>query len=108
MNLADVMQECAGEEQIAIDGLRVIAAGQVAQLEQRDYVVQQSSDESMMQRLGCGSVFISVLDFGIGHESAHQRLQMRITEAIYKILNRLPKLADVLGGAGQVVGIINF
>ena len=62
MNLADVMQKCAGQEQVAVDRFRIIAASQVAQLEERDHVVQQPADESMMQRLGCRRIFVGMLN----------------------------------------------
>ena len=53
-------------------------------------MIKQSADESMMQRLGCRSILVSVFNLRIGHESAHQGLQMRIAEAIDKIAHGLP------------------
>src|SRR5579859_7187016 len=108
MDLADVMQKCAGEKEVAVDRVRIIAARQVTQLEQRDYVVKQSADESVVKRLGSRGILIRVFDFRIVDESAHQRLQMGIAEAIHKILHSLPQLANVLSGARQIVRIIDF
>ena len=62
----------------------------------------------MVQRLGSGSIFVGVLNFRIGDESADQSLQMRIAEALDKIFYGLPQLADIFGGAGQLVRIINL
>src|SRR5258708_6129925 len=59
VNLSDVVQKCAGEHQVAVY-LRVIAADQVAGSEQRNDVIEQSADVSVMQRLSSGSVAIGL------------------------------------------------
>ena len=57
VNLADVVQERAGQQQVAID-LRIVAAHQIAGAEQRNDVIEQAANEGVMQRLGRGRVAI--------------------------------------------------
>ena len=61
MNLANIVQECAGEQQIAVD-LRIVAAHQVAGLEKRDHMIEQATDVGMMQGLGSGGVAVGFGD----------------------------------------------
>src|ERR1041385_2916610 len=74
MDLADVMEKSAGQKQVAIDGLRIITACQVTELEEENHVVKQPADEGMVQRLGCRRILVRVFNLGIGHESAQQGL----------------------------------
>ena len=80
VDLADVVKERAGEQQVAID-LRIVAAHQVAGVEKRDHVIEQTADESVMQGLGGGGVAVGFRDFRVGHEGLDQRLEMRILES---------------------------
>ena len=79
VNLADVVQKCAGEKQVAID-LRIVPAHQIAGTEQGDDVIEQAADIRMMQSLSGGRVAVSGGDLRVGHEGLDQRFQMRILE----------------------------
>ncbi len=79
VNLADVVQKCAGEQKVAID-LGIVLAHQIAGTEQRDDVIEQSADVGVMQSLGGGGVAVGGGDFRIGHEGLDERLEMRILE----------------------------
>ncbi len=107
VNFSDVVQECAGEQQVAID-LRIVAAHQVAGAEQRDDVIEQAADVGVMQSLGGGSVAVGGGDFRVGHEGLHERPEMRILECGDEIGERLPEFVDVFGGLGKVVGEVDF
>src|ERR1035438_368458 len=74
VNLADIMQKCAGEKQVAVD-LRVVLAHQVAGAEQRDDVIEQATDVGVMQGLGRGSVAVRGGYFRIGHKGLDERFQ---------------------------------
>src|SRR6266481_2022487 len=80
VDLPDMVKERAGEQQVAIN-VRVIAAHQVARIEQRDYVLQQTSDESVMQGLGGRSVAVGFRNLRVGHERLNQRLEGRGLES---------------------------
>src|SRR5579862_729128 len=58
VNLADVVQERAGQQQVTID-LRVISSDQIAGPKQRHDMIEQSANVSMMQCLRRGSVSVS-------------------------------------------------
>ena len=62
MDLADVVQERAGQQQVAID-LRIVAANQITGREQRNHVIEQSADVGMVQaswrRARCGRLLQS-------------------------------------------------
>ena len=79
VNLADVVQENAGQQQISIH-LRIVSGDQVAGAKERDHVIEQSADIGVVQRFGGGSVAVGRGDVGIRHEGAHQGLKMRILE----------------------------
>src|SRR2546421_12529751 len=105
MNLANIVEEGAGEQQVAVN-LRIIAGNQIAKLEQRDHVIQQSSDKSMVQGLSSRSGLVSQRNFRVGHESLEQRAQIRILHARNKVYERAPKLIDIFRGLGKVIGKI--
>ena len=107
MNLADVVQKGAGEQKIAID-LGIVLAHQIAGTEQRDDVIEQAADVGVMQGLGGGGIAVGGGDFRIGHESLHQRLEMRILKRRDEAGQSLPEFVDVFGGLGKVVGEIDF
>ena len=66
-NLSDVVQERAGEQQVAVDE-RVVAGNQVAGAEERNHMVQQSADAGMVHGLGGRSVAVGAGNLRIGHE----------------------------------------
>src|SRR5579864_8327984 len=107
VNLADVVQEDAGEEKVAVD-LRIVRAHQVAGAEQRHDVVEQASDIRVVKRFCGGGIAVGGGDFGIGHEGLDQRLEMRILKSGDEGGQDLPELADVFGGLGQIVGKFDF
>src|ERR1700730_13495915 len=80
VDLADIMQEGAGEQQITVH-LRIVAAHEVAGVAQRDDVLKQAADERMMQGLGGGRIAVSFGAFRIGHASLNQRLEMGVLES---------------------------
>src|SRR5271166_3155824 len=73
VNLADVVEEGSSQEKVAID-LRIVLAHQIAGTEERDDVIEQASDVSVVKSFGRGSVPVSGGDFRIGHEGLDQRL----------------------------------
>src|SRR5262250_381580 len=68
VNLADVMQESAGQQQIAIY-LRIVAHREITNREQRHHVIQQSADVSVMQGLRGWSVLVGSSDSAISHKA---------------------------------------
>ena len=108
MDFADIVQKCAGHQQVAVDHVRIVSAGEIAKVEQRDHMVQQAANVCMMQGLGCRGVLVSTLDLWISHKGLDQRLEMRVAKVLDVFAHRPPKLVDVLGGPGQVVVKINF
>ena len=107
MNFSNVVEECAGEKEVAID-LGIVTAHQITGTEQRDHVIEQTSDVGVMQGFGRGSIAIGGSDFRIGHESLDERLEMGILERGDKVRKNLPELVDVFGGLGKVVGEVDF
>src|SRR5215468_8062490 len=80
VDFADIVQKCSCEKEIPVD-LGIIPAHQVARAEQRHHVVKQASDESMMERLGGGSITVGSRDLWIGHECLHEGFQMRVLKS---------------------------
>src|SRR6266850_1428513 len=107
VNLADIVQERARQQQIPVD-LRIIPGDQVAGTKQRNHVVEQSADESMVQRLGGGRDPIALCNFRVGQEQFDQRLQVSILEGSDEVQQSLPEFVDVLGSLGQVIRKIYF
>ncbi len=67
VNFANIVQKGPGEQQVAVD-LGIIAADDITGAEERDNVVEESADVSMMQTLGSRGIAVGLGDFGIGHE----------------------------------------
>src|SRR5229473_469400 len=107
VDLADIVQESAGKQEVAIN-LRIVAAHQVAGIKQRHYVLQQTSDESVMQSLGGRRIAVSFCNFRIGHEGLNQCLEMGIPKSSHKARQGPPHLADVFSCLRQVIGEIDF
>src|SRR5205085_5184953 len=107
VNFADVVQERAGEQQVAIN-LGIVVAEQIARAEERDYVLEQSADEGVVQGLGGGSGLVGGGDFGVGHEGFDQSFEVRVLEAGDKGGESLPELFDVFGGFGKIIGEVGF
>ena len=59
-------------------------------------MIEQSADVGVVQGLGGGRVAVGGSDLRIGHESLHQRFQMRVLEAGDEIAERLPQLDQYL------------
>ncbi len=102
MNLADVVQECAGEQKIAIN-LRIILAHQIAGTEERHHVIEQSADVGVVQSFGGRSIAVRLGNLRVRHESFHQRLEMGIAKGSYESCQGLPQLADIFGRLRQVI-----
>ena len=79
MDLADVMEKRAGEQQITVD-LRIVSADQVTGAEQRHHVIQQATNIGVMQRFRGGGVAVRAGNFRICHERLHQPLQVLVLE----------------------------
>src|SRR5260370_12947919 len=77
INLANVVQEGAREQQVAID-LRIISANQIAGAKQRNHVVQKPADVGVVQSLGRGCAAILQSDLRILHEGLNQQFQVRV------------------------------
>src|SRR5208283_823219 len=107
VNLADVVEECAGEKKIAVD-LGIVPAKQIAGAEQRDDVIEQAANVGVMEGLGGWSVAVSGGNFRVGHEGLHQRLEMRILDRGDEVAQGLPELVNVFGGLGKIVGEVNL
>ena len=107
VNLADVVQERAGEKQVAID-LRIVAAHQITGAEKRDDVIEQSADVGVVQSFGGRRVAIGVGDLRIGHERLDQRLEMRVLKGCDEARQSLPELVDVFRRLGEIVGRSRF
>src|SRR5690349_12755018 len=67
VDLADIVQECSRQQKVAID-LRIKPGNAVTQPHQRDDMLDESSDESMVQRLGGRSLPVSLGNLGVAHE----------------------------------------
>src|SRR5579872_2055615 len=80
IDLADVVQEYSRQQQVAVD-LRIISAQQVTRLEQRNHVIKQAPDVSVMQRLGGRSIAISFRNLWIGHECFDQGFEVGILKS---------------------------
>jgi hypothetical protein len=102
VDLADVVQKCSREKEIPVD-LRIIPAHEVARSEERHDVVEQASDESMVEGLGSGSIAVRRSDPRIGHERLHEGFQMRVLKSGDKVRESLPKLVDVFGCFRKVI-----
>src|ERR1700690_2657804 len=107
VDFSDVVKKGAGEQQVTVD-LRIVAAHQVAGPEQRDHVIEQAADIGVMQSLGGGGVAVGGGDFGVSHESLHQRAQVWVLERTDEVTQRPPEFVDVSAGLGQIVGEIDF
>ena len=107
VNLADVVKKGASKQKIAID-LRIVFAGQIAGAEQRDHVIEQAADVSVMQALGRGSAAISRRDFRIVHEGLQQGFQMSVLKGSDESGQCLPEFVDVLRGLGKIIGEVDF
>ncbi len=107
VDLADVVQESAGQQQVAID-LRIVPADQIAGAAQRDHVVEQASDVGVVQSLGSGRSAVGLRNLRVGHESFDQGLEVGVLKGGDKSRQGLPELVDIFGGLGKVVGEIDF
>jgi hypothetical protein len=102
VNLADVVEKYAGQQQVAVD-LGIVPGDEVARAKKRDHVVQQAANIGVMQGLGGGSVAVSGGELRVGHEGPYQRLEMRILEGCDEVRQRLPEFVNILGGLGKIV-----
>ena len=103
----DVVEKRSREHEIAID-LRIIAADQVARVEQRDHMIEKPADVGVMQSLGRWCVAVGLGNLGVAHECLNQRLKMRILKRLYKRCKRSPQLVDVFRSLWEVIRKINF
>src|SRR5580692_11636060 len=71
VNLTDVVQKYARQKQVAVH-LRIVPANQIARSKERDHMIEQAADISMMQCLRRRSVAIGCGDLRIGHKSLHE------------------------------------
>ena len=71
VNLADIVQEGAREQQVAVD-LRVIPGNQIAGTEQRHNVIQEPANVSVMKSLRGWRAAICESNFRIKHKRLHQ------------------------------------
>ena len=101
------MQKRAGEKEVAID-LRIVLAHQVAGMAERDHVVQQAADESVVQGLGSGRCAIGFGNLRVSHESFEQGFEVGITKTRNVAGELPPEPTDVFGGLGEVVGVVDF
>ena len=67
MHLPDIVQESTGEHQVAVE-VRIMAAGQIAQIQQRYHVLKQAPDISMVQGFGRWRVAKSCGEGGVLQE----------------------------------------
>src|SRR5207253_8480586 len=95
VNFANIVQKGPGEQQVAVD-LGIIAADDITGAKERDNVVEQSANVSVMQTLGSRGIAVRRGNFGIGHEWLDQRPEMLVLESCHKACKRLPEFADVL------------
>src|SRR5581483_157980 len=102
VNFADVMQKCSGQQQVAIK-LRVVSAHQVTGSKQRNYVVQQSANISMVQGFCGWRIAIGASDLWVSHERAHQRSEIRVLKRIDEAAESAPKFINVLRCLRKVV-----
>src|ERR1700691_710232 len=79
VNLADVMQEGASEQEIAVN-LGIILAHKIARTEERHHMIEQSADISVMQSFGSRSIAVRLGNLRVRHESFHQRLEMGVAK----------------------------
>src|SRR5208282_2201506 len=107
LDLADVMQEGSGQNQIAID-LGIVPAEEIAGAEQGYDVIEQSADVGMMKRLGGRGIAVALGNLGVCHEELDQRLEVRILKARDKLGQGAPEFTDILIGFGKVVGVVDF
>src|SRR5262249_13729051 len=49
MHFTDIVQESPGKQQVAVDHHRIIAASQVAKAKERDHVIEQTTQVSVVQ-----------------------------------------------------------
>ena len=89
LQLADVMQNGAGQKQITVD-FGIMLRSQLADADQRDHVLQQTAQPGMVEALGGRSLAKGRGEDRIVEKGAHQRLQGRIGEAVDGLHQRRP------------------
>ena len=80
VDLADIVQDHAGEQQVEID-VRVVRRGQAGQRAQREHVLDQAAEEGVVDLLGGGRDAVAARDVRIVEHGIEQRLQMRIAQS---------------------------
>ena len=81
LQLADVMQDGAGKEQVAVD-LGIMLRGQVAEADQGNHVLEQTAHPGMVEGFCGGSLAEGGGHDGIVEKRAHQRLQPGIGKTV--------------------------
>ena len=106
-HLADVVQDDAGEQQIAMQH-RIVRRDAVSQHQQAHHVLQQSAEPRMVQLLCRGSLAIRLCQRGIAENLGQQQLQIWFSKAVDKSEQLPPQRVNVAGRGGQHVGLIRF
>ena len=106
-DLADVVQDDAGEDQVAHEH-GVVRHDAVGEADEADHMLQQAAEPGMMELLGGGSLDEGFADGGVGQDGGDQPLQIGIGEAGYGCFEFLPELGDVVGGGGQQIGSVEL
>ena len=104
---ADVMQEERGPDEVPVEiGVVILDSG--GQLHQREGVLEQAADVSVMQAHGGGGFLKLIHKFVVGEEEFCQPRQMRIFDFGGFLLESGEHVCDVFGGDRQELFKVHF
>ncbi len=106
-DLADVVQDGAGDEQVGVD-LGIERRGGEADADEREDVLQQAADPGVVQHLGGGSRAVGSGDRGVVEEGEDQALEVGVGEARDVAAQLVPHLVDIEVGDGKIVGGVDL
>src|ERR1017187_1612768 len=106
-DLADVVEDDAGEQQVAVEE-RVVGRDAVGQGAEADDVLQQAAQPCVVELLGGGGFAVGLCEGRIIEYRAEQKFEVGVGEAVDAGEKLAPEGGNVIGGGGQQVGLVHF
>ena len=105
--LADVVQNDAGQKQVAVEQ-RVVRGDAVGQGEQADDMLEQAPQPGVVKLLGGRSLAVGGGERRVVEQRGDEQLQVRVGEARDKAEKLAPEVGHVVGGRGQQIGFVRL
>ncbi len=106
-DLADVMQDHAGEKQVAVEE-RVMRGDAVGEGAEADDVLQQAAQPGVMKLLGGGCFAVGLRQRRIASNVVSNSLRSGLAMLSTKPTKLPPERGDVVNGRWQQIGLVDF